>query len=645
MASVMVTRRARTSIFTSYFKVRPLHSSQFASSHCNQTLAPKPMSSTVSHNPLVKTLTTSAVPDEFQGPPRPSSPPRVFPREQNYSQPGTRSPNQWNPPNPNYVQHGAPNHWNDPNPNYQPQNPNQMNNPGPNYPARGIPNPTQGYPPRGSPNYPHQNYPQRENPTSDMNYPSRNSAQWNQNQGSALNYPSRGAQNQWNNQTQGYPQREYPGQIQSHTPGVVNQFTNPNQAYPQPPSPSRWSPQDRTETGNSQSNNRNPNQGPVVQNQAPSGPPTTSELMSLCQEGKVKEAIGLMDQGARADAECFSTLFSLCAKLKVAEDAKKVHDYFLQSSYRGDLQLNHKVIEMYTKCGSMDDARRVFDHMPERNMDTWHLMINGYAENGKGDDGLALYEQMRNLGLQPNEQTFLAVLSACASDEAVEEGFVHFESMKPEYGIAPGIEHYLKLLDVLGHSGHLNEAQEFIKTLPFEPTIAIWEALRNYARIHGDIDLEDHAEELIVGLDPSKAIANKIPTPPPKKQSAINMLEGKNRLGEVRNPTLYRDDEKLKAAKKEQGYVPDTRYVLHDIDQEAKEQALLYHSERLAIAYGLISTPARTPLRIIKNLRICGDCHNAIKIMSKIVGRELIVRDNKRFHHFKDGKCSCGDYW
>lgn len=167
----------------------------------------------------------------------------------------------------------------------------------------------------------------------------------------------------------------------------------------------------------------------------------------------------------------------------------------------------------------------------------------------------------------------------------------------------------------------------------------------NYARIHGDIDLEDHAEELMVGLDPSKAITNRIPTPPPKRQSAINMLEGRNRVIEFRNPTLYKDDEKLREAMKQQAYVPDTRYVLHDIDQEAKEQALLYHSERLAIAYGLISTPARTPLRIIKNLRVCGDCHNAIKIMSRIVGRELIVRDNKRFHHFKEGKCSCGDYW
>nr|XP_015889096.2 pentatricopeptide repeat-containing protein DWY1, chloroplastic-like [Ziziphus jujuba var. spinosa] len=98
-----------------------------------------------------------------------------------------------------------------------------------------------------------------------------------------------------------------------------------------------------------------------------------------------------------------------------------------------------------------------------------------------------------------------------------------------------------------------------------------------------------------------------------------------------------RDFEKLKCLKgqiREAGYVADTRYVLHDIDQEAKEQALQYHSERLAIAYGLISTPPRTTLRIMKNLRICDDCHNAIKIMSKFAGWELIVRDKNTFNGF-----------
>ncbi|KAK1643808.1 hypothetical protein QYE76_061613 [Lolium multiflorum] len=93
------------------------------------------------------------------------------------------------------------------------------------------------------------------------------------------------------------------------------------------------------------------------------------------------------------------------------------------------------------------------------------------------------------------------------------------------------------------------------------------------------------------------------------------------------------------------GYVPDTRFVLHDIDEGAKERALMYHSERLAIAFGLVSTPHGTPLRVMKNLRICGDCHNAVKLIAKVTGREIVVRDNKRFHHFKDGACSCGDYW
>ncbi|KAA8536193.1 hypothetical protein F0562_028671 [Nyssa sinensis] len=588
MASLMVIRRARSSVFSSSLKVRslsspPIRSSQFISTPFTLSL---------------RTLSTSAVPNEYQRPPQPSEPPRGFPQDQ-------RNPNQWGPQDLNYPQHGNPNQWSTQNQSYsQSQGPNQMNYPNQSYTN---PNPVQGYPQRGNPNYQNQNF-QRDNR--------------NQNP----TYPPPGNANQWNNQHQVYPQRQNPNQTQNYPQHRgVNQWNNQNHGHPQRVSPNQLGPQDQNAQwgDTNQGSNQTQSQGQVVSNQAPSGPPTNIDLMSLCREGKVKEVTELMDQGVRADAQCFHTLFGLCANSKKLEDAKKVHDYFLRSTCRGDLQLNNMVIEMYSKCGSMTDARRVFDHMPDRNIDSWHLMINGYAENALGDDGLALYEEMRKLGLQLNEQTFLAVLSACASAEAVEEGFIHFESMKDD----------------------VTEAEEFIENLPFEPTTAVWETLMNYARIHGDIDLEDRTEELLVGLDPSKAVANKIPTPPPKKQSTINMLESKNRLIEFRNPTLYRDDEKLRAAKKEQGYVPDTRYVLHDIDQEAKEQALLYHSERLAIAYGLISTPARQTLRIIKNLRVCGDCHNAIKIMSKIVGRELIVRDNKRFHHFKDGKCSCGDYW
>nr|GMD41416.1 pentatricopeptide repeat-containing protein At2g15690 [Ipomoea batatas] len=488
-----------------------------------------------------------------------------------------------------------------------------------------------------------------------------------QNQGFAQ-HPNSGNVNQWINQNQGYPnqgslrggyvsspQGGYRNQGYANQGGYQGEYQNmgySNQSFPQGgyQNQEQWNhhqPQNVQPVGAYATNSLSQNQGNLVNDQS-SGDNilSTADLLPLCQQGKVKDAIEFMEKGVVADMQCFDLLFGSCGKSRKLEDAKLVHDYFLRSKCRSDLELNNKVIDMYSNCWSMMDARRVFDHMPERNIDTWHLMINGYALNGLGDDGLSLFEQMRTLGIQPNGQTFLAVFEACASADAIDEAFIHFESMKTDYGIAPQIEHYLGLLGVLAKCGHLSEAEEFIEKLPFEPTVAVWEALMNFARIHGDIDLEDRAEQLWrasqVPLEDN--VSSKITPPPPKKQP-VNMLEGKSRLVEFRSPTLYKDEEKMRAAMKEQAYVPDTRYVLHDIDQEAKEQALLYHSERLAIAYGLISTPARTPLRIIKNLRVCGDCHNAIKIMSRIVGRELIVRDNKRFHHFKDGKCSCGDYW
>lgn len=88
-----------------------------------------------------------------------------------------------------------------------------------------------------------------------------------------------------------------------------------------------------------------------------------------------------------------------------------------------------------------------------------------------------------------------------------------------------------------------------------------------------------------------------------------------------------------------------TKYVLHNVEEEQKIQMLYGHSERLAIAYGLLGTPNGTPVRVTKNLRVCGDCHTFCKLVSKVFERELVVRDANRFHHFGNGFCSCGDYW
>ncbi|KAJ0724155.1 putative tetratricopeptide-like helical domain superfamily, DYW domain-containing protein [Helianthus annuus] len=371
-------------------------------------------------------------------------------------------------------------------------------------------------------------------------------------------------------------------------------------------------------------------------------PPPDVNLITLCKNGSMEQTIELMSQGVPAGYDVFEIVLDSCTEIELG---KKVQQLLIRSSYYGNVNLNSKLVKMYVKCNSMRDARRVFDRMRERKeLTLWHLMIKGYVDNGESDAGLLLYDQMKELGLVPNGETFRLVLSACG--DSVQDCLKHFKSMKQEYDLVPEVEHYLGVIDVLGRAGHVNEAMEFIEEMDCEPTVEIWESLMSYARIHGDIELEDRVGAL---LDPSMEALDKLPLPK-GKQSLVNMLEGKNKVNEYRNMDLDKEDAygKLKGLNgqmRDYGYVPDTRYVLHDIDQEAKEQALMYHSERLAIAYGLISTPARTTLRVIKNLRICGDCHNAIKIMSKIVGRELIVRDNKRFHHFKDGKCSCGDYW
>ncbi|KAK9282160.1 hypothetical protein L1049_005072 [Liquidambar formosana] len=93
-----------------------------------------------------------------------------------------------------------------------------------------------------------------------------------------------------------------------------------------------------------------------------------------------------------------------------------------------------------------------------------------------------------------------------------------------------------------------------------------------------------------------------------------------------------------------EGYIPDKSFVLQNVDEEEKKQILYEHSEKLAIAFGHANIPPSMPIRVIKNLRVCGDCHNWTKFFSKMTRREVIVRDGRRFHHFIDGYCSCKDY-
>ncbi|KAI9160183.1 hypothetical protein LWI28_005885 [Acer negundo] len=224
------------------------------------------------------------------------------------------------------------------------------------------------------------------------------------------------------------------------------------------------------------------------------------------------------------------------------------------------------------------------------------------------------------------------------------------------------MEHYVSIVDMLGSTGHLDEALEFIEKMPLEPRIDVWEKMMNLCRIHGDLELGDRCAELVEQLDPARlseqSKAGLLPVDPldlqmekeknkPANKFLSNMTS-QYRAGDTSHPEndmIYEQIRGLKAHMKEVGYIPDLRDVLYDIDQESMEEAVLVHSEKLALSHGLLTSPPRTTIRIMKNFHVCDDCHNALKIISKIVGRVFIIRDAKRFHQFQDGKCSCNDYW
>ncbi|KAK7315793.1 hypothetical protein VNO77_34370 [Canavalia gladiata] len=396
---------------------------------------------------------------------------------------------------------------------------------------------------------------------------------------------------------------------------------------------------------------------------------TLEELDSFCMEGKVKEAVEVLELLEKLHIPVglprYLQLMHQCGETKSLEEAKIVHKHVLQHLSPLKVSTYNRILEMYLECGSVDDAVNIFSSIPERNLTTWDTMITQLAKNGFAEDSIDLFTQFKNLGLKPDGQMFIGVFSACSMLGDIDEGMLHFESMSKDYGIVPSMIHFVSVVDMIGSIGYLNEAFEFIEKMPMEPNADVWETLMNLCRIHGNTELGDRCAELVEQLDPSRLTeqskAGLVPVKASdltkekekKKLASKNLLEVRSRVHEYRagdtshpeNDKIYALLRGMKSQMKEAGYIPETKFVLHDIDQEGKEEALLAHSERLAVAYGLLSSSVRSPIRVIKNLRVCGDCHTALKIISKLVGRELIIRDAKRFHHFKDGLCSCRDYW
>ncbi|CAN1815254.1 Pentatricopeptide repeat-containing protein At3g49710 [Linum perenne] len=291
---------------------------------------------------------------------------------------------------------------------------------------------------------------------------------------------------------------------------------------------------------------------------------------------------------------------------------------------------------------------------------------------------MQLAEQMIQSNMVPTRITFVALLSACAHTGKVEEGRRYFDMMKHEFGIEPEAEHFSCMIDILSRAGKLGEAERLVETMPFIPGTAEWATLLGACRKHGDTELAEKAANKLLRLEPANAtpyvlLANIYTDSGKwedvakvrklmrergiKKVPGCSWLELQNKVHvfvaeDNSHPMMkqIRDYLNWMVMKiKQAGYVPELRCALiKDNDEtrdENKETSLRHHSEKLAVAFGLMSTRDGEPITVMKNLRICGDCHNAMKYISAVFCRKITVRDANRFHCFEEGQCSCGDYW
>ncbi|GAB2232218.1 hypothetical protein Drorol1_Dr00011245 [Drosera rotundifolia] len=405
----------------------------------------------------------------------------------------------------------------------------------------------------------------------------------------------------------------------------------------------------------------------------------TGMIAGFVRSGRARDAVELFkemegEEGLRCNEATVVAVLAACADLGELEIGKRVMKYSDDCGYGRSVRVCNTVIDMYTKCGCLEDARRVFDGMGERTVVTWSAMIIGLAMHGQGEEALGLFEEMARSGMKPNAVTFVGLLFACSHMGLVDRGREFFNSMSRDYGIVPGIKHYGCMVDLYSRAGLLDEAHEFIKNMPMKPHAAAWGALLGGCKVHKNITLAEEAIKHLLELDPRNdgyyVVLSNIYAESRRWEDVARVRKLMKDTGIKKTVALSsvtvdgfthefvaRDSahpltdeiqqgwEKLLPEMERLGYVPNTSVVMLDVDEDEKLKVLFRHSEKRALVYGLLNTPSRTPIRIMKNLRICEDCHAAFKIISTISDREVIVRDRNRFHCFKDGVCSCKDYW
>ena len=373
-----------------------------------------------------------------------------------------------------------------------------------------------------------------------------------------------------------------------------------------------------------------------------------------------------------------ASVINACSSLGRLVSGKAAHAAVIRRGHESNEVVASALVDMYAKCGSIGYSEKVFRKIPDPSVIPYTSMIVGAAKYGLGKISLNLFMEMINRRIKPNNVTFIGVLHACSHSGLVDEGLEYLHSMHKQHGVAPDAKHYTCVVDMLGRTGRLDEAHQLAKSIRVEPDqgALLWGTLLSASRLYGRVDIASEASKWLIEANQQVAAAyvtmSNTYASAGKWENVHSIRYEMKRNGVYKEPgcswvevrdssfVFYAGDvsscargsevgsllRELGRRMKERGYVGGSAGLVSvDVEEEAKEEIVGLHSERLALAFGLISIPKGVTIRVMKNLRMCRDCHEAFKLISEIVERDFVVRDVNRFHHFENGSCTCRDFW
>lgn len=387
-------------------------------------------------------------------------------------------------------------------------------------------------------------------------------------------------------------------------------------------------------------------------------------ISGYAQNGFTAHVLGLYHEmktsGVCPDAVTLLGVLSSCAYLGARSVGSEVEKQVEMLGYGSNVFLKNALINMHARCGNLKRARAIFDETPDKRLVSWTAIINGYGLHGQGEIAVELFDEMIRRGIRPDGAVFVTVLAACSHAGLTDKGLNYFDSMSRDYGLQHEREHYACMVDLFGRAGRLREAHDLIMSMPMQPDAAVWGALLGGCKIHKNVKLAELAFKKAVEIEPTNigyyVLLSNI-------YLDSGDMEGVRKVRVLMRGMKLRKDpgysyvdyegkiHMFLAGDRSHPQVDEIYRMLDKLEESIEGKSEMVsngcrvHSERLAIAFALLNTMPGTEIVVIKNLRVCENCHLFIKLVSKIVDRSFTVRDATRFHHFKNGSCSCKDYW